>query len=134
MNAQAGAYATGILAMMVSGPARGHHRRPRRRQRRATVGFAAHPDVVYALVENVIEKPDGITISLGFIPASWSVSLISRVARTTELRADRIEFDHAARHVIAESLSLTRRAAHHRQQPAGRGRGGVPAKEAESGQ
>ena len=34
------------------------------------------------------------------------VSLISRVSRTTELRADRIEFDEAARRFVADSIDF----------------------------
>jgi hypothetical protein len=53
----------------------------------------------------VIEKPDGITISLFFILGIVVISLVSRVTRTTELRTDRIEFDEAARRFITESLA-----------------------------
>jgi hypothetical protein len=56
-------------------------------------------------VENVVEKPDGIAISGLFILGIIVVSLISRVSRTTELRADRIEFDEAARQFITDSLT-----------------------------
>jgi hypothetical protein len=61
--------------------------------------------LVYALVANVIEKPDGITISAFFVLGIIVISLISRVTRTTELRADRIEFDDEARRFITESLA-----------------------------
>jgi hypothetical protein len=60
--------------------------------------------LVYALVDNVIEKPDGIVISFGFILGIGVVSLVSRVWRSTELRADRVEFDSHARTVIAEAI------------------------------
>ena len=61
--------------------------------------------LVYALVANVVEKPDGITISACFVLGIVVISLVSRVSRTTELRADRIEFDDAARRFIAESVA-----------------------------
>ena len=69
VDAQAGAYATGILAMMVSGAVAVTISAARRRQRlrhRRVRG----PDrccCCYALVENIREKPDGITISGLFI-------------------------------------------------------------------
>ncbi|MEV4050329.1 amino acid transporter [Amycolatopsis sp. NPDC049688] len=106
VNAQAGAYATGILAMMVSGAVAVSISAIRHRQRGAAVGFVVLTLVLlYALVENVIEKPDGIAISALFILGIIVVSLISRVTRTTELRADHIEFDEEARRFVAESLA-----------------------------
>jgi hypothetical protein len=106
VNAQAGAYATGILAMMVSGSVAVSISAIRRRQRGAAIGFGVLTLVLlYALVENVIEKPDGIAISALFILGIIVVSLISRVSRTTELRAERIEFDEEARRFITDSLA-----------------------------
>nr|WP_229741907.1 amino acid transporter [Kocuria dechangensis] len=105
VNAQAGAYATGVLAMMVSAAVavtiscyRGH-------RRGAAAGFAVVVLVMgYALVENIILKPDGLVISAFFVAGIIAVSLISRVTRTTELRADRIAFDETARQFVLESL------------------------------
>ncbi|MFD8636014.1 amino acid transporter [Streptomyces sp. NPDC059533] len=106
VNAQAGAYATGILAMMVSGAFAVTVSALRRRQRATTVGFALLTAVLlYALVANIIDKPDGITISGLFIAGIIAVSLISRVSRTTELRADRIVFDPAARQFVTDTLA-----------------------------
>ncbi|WFE99498.1 amino acid transporter [Micromonospora sp. WMMD964] len=106
VNAQAGAYATGILAMMVSGAVAVTIAAARRHQRVGATGFTALTLVLlYALVENVIEQPDGITISALFILGIIAVSLVSRVTRTTELRAERIEFDEPARRFITESLA-----------------------------
>ena len=105
VNAQAGAYATGILAMMVSGAVAVTISAIRYRRRRAAVGFTVLTlALLYALVDNVLEKPDGLAISGMFIGGIIVVSLISRVSRTTELRADRIEFDPAARQMITESI------------------------------
>lgn len=101
VDAQAGAYATGILAMMVSAAiavtvwAR-RHRRPL-----GVAGFGVVTLVfVYALLDNIVEKPDGIVISGAFIVGIIVVSFLSRVTRTTELRADDIWFDDAARAFI----------------------------------
>ena len=106
VNAQAGAYATGILAMMVSGAAAVCITAARRSQRGAAWGCGVLTAVLtYALFENVREKPDGIAISGLFILGIIVVSLISRVSRTTELRADAIEFDETARTFVTDSLT-----------------------------
>jgi hypothetical protein len=106
VNAQAGAYATGILAMMVSGAAAVAISAARRRQRVATAGFGLLTLILtYALVENIREKPDGLMISLFFVAGIIAISLVSRITRTTELRADRIEFDDEARRFVADTLA-----------------------------
>jgi hypothetical protein len=106
VNAQAGAYATGILAMMVSGAVAVAISSVRRGRRGAAIGFGVLTLVLlYALIANEIEKPEGIAISAAFIAGIVAISLVSRVTRTTELRAERIEFDETARRFIAESLA-----------------------------
>lgn len=106
VNAQAGAYATGILAMMVSGAVAVTISAYRYRQRTAAAGFGVLTLILlYALVENIREKPDGIAISALFIVGIVVVSLVSRITRTTELRVEHIEFDHAARAFIDASLA-----------------------------
>ncbi|MGK2855143.1 MAG: amino acid transporter [Microbacteriaceae bacterium] len=105
VNAQAGAYATGILAMMVSGAAAVTISAIRKRQKLAGVGFTLLTLILgYALAENIRAKPDGIAISGLFILGIVIISLVSRVSRTTELRADRIEFDAAAQRFIEDSI------------------------------
>lgn len=107
VNAQAGAYATGILAMMVSGAIAVTISAIRRKQRAAAIGFTALTLVMlYALAANVIEKPDGITISAFFILGIIAVSLVSRISRTTELRVEKIEFDDGARRFISDTLEF----------------------------
>jgi amino acid transporter len=106
VDAQAGAYATGILAMMVSGAVAVTISCIRRGRRRSSVGFGLLTLVLlYALIENEIEKPEGIMISAAFIAGIIVISLVSRVTRTTELRADRITFDDTARRLITDSLA-----------------------------
>ncbi|KAB8184043.1 APC family permease [Microbispora catharanthi] len=106
VDAQAGAYATGILAMMVSGAVAVTISAIGKRQRPAAFGFTVLTlMLLYALVENIREKPDGIAISALFILAIIAISLVSRISRTTELRADRIEFDEAARRFVTDSIA-----------------------------
>ncbi|MEU8004394.1 amino acid transporter, partial [Catellatospora sp. NPDC049111] len=106
VEAQAGAYATGILAMMVSGSVAVTISAARYRRRWATAGFAVLTLVLlYALGENIREKPDGIAISAMFILAIVVISLISRAARTTELRVKHIEFDTRARRFVTDSIA-----------------------------
>ena len=107
VNAQAGAYATGILVMMVSGAIAVTISAIRRKHRGASIGFTVLTMVMlYALAANVIEKPDGITISGFFILGIVAVSLVSRVSRTTELRVDKIKFDDDARRFISDTLEF----------------------------
>ena len=107
VNAQAGAYATGILAMMVSASFAVTISAFRKRQKKARVGFTILTLVmVYALADNVREKPDGIAISALFILGIIIISLISRVTRTTELRASRVEFDEAAQEFIEYTVAF----------------------------
>jgi hypothetical protein len=106
VNAQAGAYATGILAMMVSAALAVTVSSRRRRSRAGTFGFGLVALIfIYALVENVIEKPDGIAISAGFILGILIISVVSRVSRTTELRAERLLFDEQATRYVDEASS-----------------------------
>ena len=104
VNAQAGAYATGILAMMVSAAFAVTMVSRHSGRTKAAVGFTVVTLIfAYALVANVIEKPDGIVISAAFILGIVVISIVSRIARTTELRADFVKLDAAAKTFVAES-------------------------------
>ncbi|MDQ0734745.1 amino acid transporter [Arthrobacter agilis] len=106
VNAQAGAYATGILAMMLSGAVAVTISTLRQHLPKTAAAFTVLTLVLlYALVDNVMEKPDGVTISAFFVAGIIIISLVSRVSRTTELRADRIEFDDSARRFLTDSIT-----------------------------
>jgi hypothetical protein len=108
VNAQAGAYATGILAMMVSGAFAVTVSAARRRQRRATWAFALLTIILlYALAANVIEKPDGITISAFFIAGILAVSVWSRLSRAFELRVLEVELDATAQMFVRDCARRT---------------------------
>jgi hypothetical protein len=105
VDAQAGAYATGILAMMVSAAFAVTVSAHRHQQARGVFWFGLVTLVfAYALVANIIEKPDGIVISAFFIVGIIVISFASRVTRVTELRADDIDFDDTASSFIARCI------------------------------
>jgi len=104
VGSQAGAYATGVLAMMTSAAFAVTLTAWLSRRTMGTVLFGVITVVfVYALASNVYERPDGITIGLFFIGAIIVISLVSRVQRSTELRQERIEVDETARSFIEEA-------------------------------
>jgi hypothetical protein len=104
VTAQQGAYATGVLAMMLSAAIAVTLSARRRGSRRGTLAFGLVALIfVYATVENVIVRPDGIRIALFFVVAIVAVSLISRVSRSTELRTERVEVDVPASRFIEEN-------------------------------
>lgn len=94
VDAQGGAYATGVLVLMTSAAIAVTLAARRAGQRRTTVAFAVITAVfVYTTVDNVIERPDGLKIGLCFIAAIVAVSLLSRVGRVFELRTTEVELD-----------------------------------------
>ncbi len=102
VDAQAGAYATGVLVLM-SSAAVAVTLSARRRKSGWWPAFALIALVfVYTTVTNVIERPDGIKIASLFIFAIIAASLFSRVMRSTEIRIDQIDFDEQARAFIEE--------------------------------
>ncbi|HLL41333.1 MAG TPA: amino acid transporter [Rubrobacteraceae bacterium] len=103
VDAQAGAYATGVLAMMTSGAAAVTITAWRGGSKRGAFAFGLVTTVfVYALVANEIQRPDGLIIASVFVVTIVVTSLLSRVWRTTELRTERIELDEEAQRFIDE--------------------------------
>ena len=98
MDAQGGAYATGVLVLMTSAAVAVtlSIRRERKSYFHPAVLAAALVAAVFAYttVVNVIERPEGVKIAAMFIGAIVLLSLLSRVWRTTELRGRQ---DHSRR-------------------------------------
>lgn len=102
VDAQGGAYATGVLVLM-SSAAVAVTLSAKKRQSKWWVGFALIAVVfVYTTVANVIERPDGIKIASLFILGIIVASFISRAMRSTEVRIDKIEFDEKAQEFVNE--------------------------------
>ena len=112
VDAQAGAYATGVLFLMASAsvavtidrwPTRG-----RWLYLVMTVIF------VYTLVANMVERPEGIKIASFFIVAIVAASLFSRAIRSTELRITAVRLSPQALVFIDEIGALPVRIVAHR--------------------
>ena len=105
VDAQGGAYATGVLVIMTSATfAVTLSALWRGNSLTATLAFALVTLIfAYTLVANIIERPDGIRIASFFIAAIIAVSLVSRVRRSLELRQERIEIDKTASRAIQEA-------------------------------
>jgi hypothetical protein len=97
VDAQGGAYATGVLALITSAAIAVTLAARQAGQRRLTVAFAAIAVVfVYTTVVNVVERPDGVKIAACFIAAIVVVSLVSRLGRSLELRVTEVRLDAKA--------------------------------------
>ena len=104
VDAQAGAYATGVLAIMTSAAFAVTLTSYRRGSRGGSLAFGLVTAVfVYALVANEIQRPDGLIISAFFVVAIISTSLVSRIYRSLELRQASIEIDETAQRFIDEA-------------------------------
>ena len=97
VEAQGGAYATGVLALITSASVAVTLSARRRRQRGLTIGFGI-ATVVFVLTTavNMIERPDGLRIAAFFILGIIVISIISRSRRAFELRATSIRMDETA--------------------------------------
>ncbi len=95
VEAQGGAYATGVLVLMTSASVAATLNE--RAHRRRFAGFSLITLVfVYTTLLNVYERPEGFKIALWFIATIIAMSLVSRVMRSTELRIHGVEPDETA--------------------------------------
>ena len=105
VDAQGGAYATGVLVLMSSAAIAVSISAKRRGSKFTWAFYAIAAVFVYTTVANVIERPDGIKIASFFIFTIIAASFISRVLRSTEVRIDKIELDDVANRFIEEADS-----------------------------
>ena len=108
VDAQGGAYATGVLVLFTSASVAVTLAAHRAGQRKGTVAFALITAVfVYTTVDNVIERPDGIKIGACFVAAIMAVSLASRLRRAFELRTTTIGLDATSQIFVRDCARRT---------------------------
>jgi hypothetical protein len=102
VDAQGGAYATGVLVLM-SSAAIAVTLAMRKKRQNWQVFLIISVVFAYTTIQNIHERPEGIKIASFFIAAIVIASLVSRVWRSTELRVDRLELDDLAREFVREA-------------------------------
>ncbi len=103
VDAQGGAYATGVLVLITSAAVAVTLAARRARQRRLTVAFAIIALIlIYTTIANIVERPDGVKIAAVFIAAILTVSLLSRLTRAFELRVTDVNLDPMAQRFIRD--------------------------------
>ena len=97
VNAQGGAYATGVLVLMSSAAIAVTLAARSAGQRGLTIAFGVIAAILlYTTGANVVERPDGVKIAACFIAAIILVSLFSRLRRSLELRVTEVRLDPLA--------------------------------------
>ena len=106
VDAQGGAYATGVLVLMTSAAIAVTI--ATRRKGQSWLGYLLIALIfIYTTIQNIHERPEGIKIASFFILTIILASLFSRVYRSTELRVHSIELDDNARQFIKDAAKGT---------------------------
>jgi len=106
VDAQGGAYATGVLVLMTSAAIAVTI--AARRKGENWIRFLIIALIfIYTTIQNIHERPEGIKIASFFILTIILASLFSRVYRSTELRVEQIELDDSARQFIKDAARGT---------------------------
>jgi len=92
VDAQGGAYATGVLMLMTSAAVAVVIAEPAHRKWFVPVAIV----FVYTTAVNIRQQPEGIQIAGWFILGVIVASLVSRVLRSTEIRIESIDYDEVA--------------------------------------
>ncbi len=99
VNAQGGAYATGVLMLMTSAAVAVSIAVPNRRKIYVPIAII----FAYTTMVNIVERPEGLQIATWFIVTIIGASLVSRVMRSTELRIEGVEYDALAEELVNEA-------------------------------
>lgn len=104
VDAQAGAYATGVLVLFTSAALAVALVTWNEGMLKRIIFSSILVVFVYTSVVNMIERPEGLQIASFFIATILATSLVSRAIRSLELRIETVEFDQQANRFIDETL------------------------------
>ena len=103
---QAGAYATGVLALMASAAVAVFLTELRRGHRGPAALFGVVSLIfVYTLGDTILKEPEGLLLALLFIAAIIVVSVTSRIRRSTELRVQSVVIDEGAQDLLDTAIA-----------------------------
>ncbi len=102
VDAQGGAYATGVLVLMTSAAVAVTISARKGLEKKWIAFLIITLIFIYTTIINIIEQPSGIKIASLFILGIIFASFVSRALRTTELRIGKIEFDAKAQEFLDE--------------------------------
>lgn len=102
VEAQGGAYATGVLVLMSSAAIAVTLSAWRKNNSYWWTYLIIALVFIYTTLTNIVERPDGIKIASLFILGIVTASFLSRALRSTEIRIDDIEFDEQAKEFIED--------------------------------
>ncbi|QTZ90379.1 APC family permease [Streptomyces auratus] len=103
VDAQGGAYATGVLVLISSAAIAVTLAARRAREHGWWIAFAVIALVfVYTTIANIFERPDGVKIGACFITGIILLSFLSRLARSFELRVTSVVLDDIAQRFIRD--------------------------------
>jgi hypothetical protein len=115
VNAQGGAYATGVLMLMTSGAVAVALLVWREGGASKWLFLLIALIFVYTTVINIWATPEGLKIAMLFIAGIIGLSFFSRAMRSTELRVEGVELNDIARQFIEEAKQGTIRIIANRQ-------------------
>lgn len=102
VEAQGGAYATGVLVLMTSAAIAVTISAWVRQEAVRWAFLVISLVFAYTTITNIVERPDGIKIASLFILGIVVASFVSRAMRTTEVRIQKIELDRIAESFIED--------------------------------
>ncbi|MFT4189675.1 MAG: amino acid transporter [Aeromicrobium sp.] len=114
VDAQGGAYATGVLVLITSAAVAVTLAARRDGERGQLWAFGAITlALVYTTASNIVERPDGVRIAGVFIALIVAVSIVSRAGRSLELRTGEVVLDERAEELVRAVRGPLRLVAHH---------------------
>lgn len=107
VEAQGGAYATGVLGLMTSASVAVTLSLWKNGGWKRYAFLCITIVFVYTTLDNIHGRPDGLKIALIFVVAMVITSFVSRVVRSTELRVTRVILDEPAKKFIEDMKTGT---------------------------